>query len=104
MVAFSIPMPGHHHGSVSSPDKFAHFGGFLILAILWLRVYPTSVTRIVVYGALFGIFVEVFQHVMPINRSFDILDALADFGGLLVGVQIGRPLVRPKKKQDLEQP
>jgi len=103
MVGFSIPGQTLHSFSLTSPDKFAHFGGFMVLAILWLRVHPTSAVRIIVYGALFGILVEVYQHVMPIGRSFDIYDALADFGGLLVGVQIGRPLVRLKKTRDQEQ-
>lgn len=103
MVGFSIPGPALQQFSFFTPDKLVHFAGFLILAILWLRVYPASATRIIVYGALFGILVEVYQHVMPIGRSFDIVDALADFGGLLVGVQIGRPLVRSKKTRELEQ-
>ena len=103
MVGFSIPGQAPHYFSLTSPDKLLHFCGFLILAILWLRVYPTSAARIIVYGALFGILVEVYQHVMPIGRSFDIADALADFVGLLVGVQIGRRLVRSKKTRELEQ-
>ncbi len=103
MVGFSIPGQTLQRLSFFSPDKLVHFGGFLILAILWMRAYPTSIWRIVVYGALFGFFVEVYQHLMPINRSFDIADALADFGGLLVGVQIGRPLVRRKKPEESEQ-
>ena len=103
MVGFSIPGLGHERHLVFSPDKFAHFGGFLILAILWLRVYPGSIVRIIVYGVLFAILSEVYQHVMPINRTFDLADILADLGGLLVGVHIGRSLVRPKKTQDLEQ-
>ena len=103
MVGFSIPGLGQQRNLVFSPDKFAHFGGFLILAILWLRVYPSSIFRIVAYGALFGILTELYQHVMPIDRSFDMADALADFGGLLVGVQIGRPLAWFKKSREAEQ-
>ena len=103
MIGFSIPGQAIHGFSLTSPDKLLHFGGFLILAILWLRVHPTSATRIIAYGALFGILVEVYQHVMPIGRSFDVFDALADFGGLLVGVWIGGPLVRLEKSRESEQ-
>ncbi|MCH7975423.1 MAG: VanZ family protein [Bacteroidetes bacterium] len=103
MIGFSIPGMGLHHHAVLSPDKFAHFGGFMILAILWLRVYPTSVGRIIVYSALFAVLSEVYQHVMPINRMFDTADILADLGGLLVGVRISRPLARLKKSRESEQ-
>jgi len=103
MIGFSIPGQTLQRLTLTSPDKLVHFGGFLILAILWLRVYPTSFVRIIAYGALFGILVEVYQHVMPIGRSFDMLDAVADVGGLLAGVQISRPLARFKKSRGAEQ-
>lgn len=78
-------------------------GGFVILGILWLRVYPDAFTRILAYGALFGILTEVYQHVMPISRSFDPFDIVSDFVGLFIGVFTFRSFLAFRKSREAEQ-
>ncbi len=103
IIGFSLPGQSLQRFSMFTPDKIWHVGSFLILALLWLRVYPTAGIRILLYGALFGILTEVYQHVMPIGRTFDPFDVVADVGGLLVGTQIGPLLSRIKKTRAAEQ-
>jgi VanZ family protein len=103
LAALSVPgsaLPSFVHLSV---DKVFHAAAFLVLGLLWLRAYPHEATRVLVAGVLFAVLTEVYQHVMPIGRSFSLADAFADTCGLVAGVGLGRrgrgrapaPLARP---------
>lgn len=102
IVGISLPGRTAHELTLFAPDKVLHFGGFLILAILWLRVYPVLVFRVIAFGALFAVLTEVYQQLMPINRSADMFDALADFAGIVSGVLLAPKLFRFQKKEEKE--
>lgn len=79
-------------------DKLAHFGLFAIFAVLWLRGLcppcsspPWSRFRrlgglMFVIGILFAAGTELYQHLLPMKRTADPYDALADGAGLAVGI------------------
>jgi VanZ family protein len=66
-------------------DKTAHFVVFALWSFLWL--IPTrKVWFVLISGAVFGLLIEFWQAILPENfhRGYDLLDALADaIGGVL---------------------
>lgn len=77
-----------------SQDKLIHLLAFAGFGLLWYAVYPQAFLRILLWGTLYGLALEVYQQVMPIGRFFDPLDALADTVGLLLGLGMARLLPR----------
>ena len=96
-IVVGCSIPGHTIPEfiLFSQDKLIHLLIFAGFAVLWVRVYPHAAWAILAWGILFGIATELYQHWMPIGRSFDPLDALADTVGLLIGLGVMRPGRRP---------
>jgi len=79
-------------------DKWVHIGIFGLLVILWCRViaikYPldkknkTRFLWISLAALVYGIVMEFVQEYVVTNRSFDILDILADGIGCMIGLFI----------------
>lgn len=78
-------------------DKLIHFGLFAVFGVLWmLALCPPSGTtsrklwrqagRLTLAGVLFAGATEMYQHVLPIERTGDPYDALADIAGVVAGV------------------
>lgn len=78
-------------------DKLAHFGLFAGLGFLWFRglCSPKGTTRrhlwrmgrrLLLVGVLFAVGTEVYQEILPIERTAELYDALADSAGLVVGL------------------
>ncbi|WP_128544347.1 VanZ family protein [Larkinella soli] len=70
---------------VTVNDKFIHASIFAVWAILWGMVYRLP-ARLFWIGVLYGFGIECYQGIMPINRTFDWFDLLADSLGVLIGV------------------
>ena len=71
-------------------DKLVHITLYFGFYILWgLAVFnppsKTKKTTLVLYGVLFGVGVEILQHVMSVGRNFDIFDIIANSAGCLLG-------------------
>lgn len=70
-------------------DKAAHFAMFAVLAWLWLGVLTMSpasnYVAVVVVGSIFGGLTEIYQGILPWERTPDILDVAANTLGLLGG-------------------
>lgn len=66
-------------------DKLAHAVAFAGFGWLWLRAGWRLGTALVL-GAAFGVFIEVWQEVLPIGRRADGWDIAADLVGLALGV------------------
>jgi VanZ family protein len=66
-------------------DKVIHVGMFVGWAFLWMMLYPKKITLLFLIGIAFGILMEVFQHLLPYERTFDWWDVLADGVGTIVG-------------------
>ncbi|MDZ4700139.1 MAG: VanZ family protein [Rhodothermales bacterium] len=75
------------------PDKIVHFSLFMGLGWLWLRALPQKLpyrfALVLGLGALYAIGTEVYQGLLPWDRTPDPLDAAANLIGLFTaaGVQ-----------------
>jgi VanZ family protein len=75
-------------------DKLGHmlmFGSWTFLLGLIQLVSnrkPLPLFTIFIAGSLFGITVEILQEVLPVDRSMDPYDALADIVGCLIAVLV----------------
>lgn len=73
-------------------DKLGHmlmFGSWTFLLGLIQLVSdrrPLPLFAIFMAGSLFGITIEIFQEVLPVDRTMDPYDALADIAGCLIAV------------------
>jgi VanZ family protein len=83
-IGCSMPGDGLPH-DVNNNDKLIHISIFLLFGYLWRRL-DYRVVVVLLAGAVYGFLIEVWQGVMPINRSYDLYDALADAVGTLLGI------------------
>ncbi len=74
-------MPDMSHGR----DKWMHLAGFAPFGLLW-SLAGRRVVWVLAAGLIFGLLIEVYQGIMPIGRSFDLFDALADTVGTALGL------------------
>jgi VanZ family protein len=70
-------------------DKLHHFGAFGILGALWYWANPKP-TLIIALGIAYGFLIEVWQHILPIGRTFDAFDGIADATGIIVAIPIAK--------------
>lgn len=68
-------------------DKLHHFGAFGILGALWYWAKPNPLW-VIAGGIAYGFFIEVWQYVLPIGRTFDLYDGLADAIGIITAIPI----------------
>lgn len=75
-------------------DKLGHslmFGTWTLLLGLTgivTNLRPLPLLPIFLTGSIFGIFVEILQEILPVDRHADPYDALADIAGCLIAVFI----------------
>ncbi len=101
MVLFAgthIPLP--ETTLPQSSDKWAHVAGYALLAILlgawWSARRPLGAkTLVVLFGVLaaYGIADELLQ--IPVNRTADILDWVADAAGAAIGLGLAQRIFKP---------
>jgi len=77
----------------SFDDKIYHFIAYFILAFLWVTYFkPTKKRQIIlivfVCNILFGAILELVQHQLNSNRTYDNLDLLANCLGVIIGTII----------------
>lgn len=82
-LVFSLGPPaldaGMRHG-----DKLAHLAGYAVLMFWWAQVITRQRWRLAIAVILFGVAVELLQGFTP-SREPDVLDALANSTGVLLG-------------------
>lgn len=91
------------HVAVPFIDKWTHFVMFGLFTFLWLCAKPTYnityIIRVLVIGILLGCAIELLQGTLSmLGRSMELLDAVADAVGALLGIGIyvaGRKLFTP---------
>nr|WP_235985498.1 VanZ family protein [Spirosoma utsteinense] len=83
-IGCSIPGDGLPH-AFTGKDKLMHVSIFMLFGFLW-RQLGYSVWKVLLAGVAYGLLIEVWQGIMPLNRSFDLYDALADTVGTLIGI------------------
>lgn len=76
-----------------SLDKLVHLFLFAILAMLWARVLrDKGILRLragfwgILFGTVFGAIIEILQANLPIGRSGNVYDFIADFAGSVLGM------------------
>jgi len=72
-------------------DKLIHFIMYLIFTLIWglkIENFLERKMEISAYLILFGLGLEILQHVLPFGRYFDLGDFVANSIGVLFGVFI----------------
>ena len=72
-------------------DKLIHFIMYLIFALIWglkIENFLERKMEIFAYLILFGLVLEILQHLLPFGRYFDLGDFVANSIGVLFGVFI----------------
>ena len=83
-----------------SLDKVGHAGMFAVFAWLWLHATPPGKAGwVLAGGAAFAVATEVYQGLLPFDRTPDPFDALADLAGLFLGLLAYRLWRRWRMKQ-----
>ncbi len=85
-VGCSIPGNSLSH-AFTSRDKLLHVVIFMLFSYLWRRV-GYGVWGVLLAGIAYGLLTEIWQGVMPINRSFDSYDVFADAVGTVLGIGV----------------
>ncbi len=91
-VLFFLPgsaLPNDGLFGIPHFDKYVHFGFFALLVFLWRFYFHPSVrfTYLLLLLAFgYGLGVELIQHYLIVNRSFDLGDVLADMLGTIAGL------------------
>ncbi len=105
IVSLSIPGSNLPSSSLLEFDKLIHFTLFFVLTGLWLAARSEArIDRgLVILGLilLFAIGSEYYQELMPIGRTAELRDALADsVGALLAFITwiVARPVIHRSKK------
>jgi len=91
-------IPGGMQPEVGYSDKLLHFSAYMVLAILALASWelstgplqPKHYLIVWLAGMLYGAFDEITQ--IPVGRSCDFADWIADTSGVLAGLAIYRIL------------
>ena len=88
-----VPNPGitYPRFQLFELDKLVHFFMYLFFVVVWglgNKDFLQNKTRIFFYAVLFGLLLEILQHVLPFGRHFDWGDFVANSLGVLFGVFI----------------
>ena len=93
VIGCLIPGDGIPSIRLLSYDKLIHVLLFVGFGALWTTASPLQIGAVLASGVALGIALEVAQTLPLVNRSGDVLDAVADVVGLVLGVGLGRWLV-----------
>ena len=77
-------MPPALGDSSGHADKVVHLTGYAVLTFWWAQLVTRQRWKLAITVVLFGIAIELLQGLTP-ARQPDLLDALANSGGVLLG-------------------
>lgn len=97
IIATFINLNGVPSLGSSFDDKIYHFLAYVGLAGLWITYFKPSNKKqtlwlVFVAVILFGVLLEVMQHQLNQNRTYDTYDLLANCFGVIVGTLIAARL------------
>ena len=72
-------------------DKLVHFVMYFSLTMLWCFAsenFYRSNFKLILFAIFFGFVLEIFQHILPFGRYFDLGDLLANSLGVIFGIII----------------
>lgn len=84
----SVPGPDLPPITEEFNDKWMHVVIFVPFGFLWVLTGYRPRT-VLLMGIAYGILIEIFQGIAPINRTCDWRDALADAIGVVLGTLLG---------------
>lgn len=86
-------------------DKIAHFVLFFVFGFLWmfaLPLHPEKKTWLVlIVGIVFAVGTELYQGLLPTDRTPDLWDVVADVFGLCMGIMFYHILTFRKKSSEV---
>lgn len=93
IVVTFISLDGVPNLGSSFDDKIYHFLAYAGLAGLWITFFKSGKTKqnlwlIFIIIFLFGVLLEVLQHQININRTYDNFDLMANASGVIIGTLI----------------
>ena len=77
-------MPPALDTSGGHADKIVHLAGYAVLTFWWAQLVTRQRWKLAIAVVLFGVAIELLQGLTP-ARQPDLLDALANSGGVLLG-------------------
>ncbi|MDP3584007.1 MAG: VanZ family protein [Thiobacillus sp.] len=84
-------MPPALDSSSGHADKIVHLTGYAVLTFWWAQLVIRQRWKLAIAVVLFGAAIELLQGLTP-ARQPDLLDALANSGGVLLGWLVARLL------------
>ena len=84
MVMSLMPLPDLEK-NLQRQDKLVHLFLFFGLFILWVKAFPSKKGMVLLLLFFYGIALEILQATLPVNRSFDKFDIIANTLGLITG-------------------
>jgi VanZ family protein len=73
-------------------DKFVHFALFFVFGFLWMVALPLRpgprTWAVLIIGVMFAIGTEIYQDMLPTDRTPDVWDVVADVFGLCMGIMM----------------
>ena len=96
LILIGCSIPGNDIPNIGfdlfEEDKLIHFTFFLVYGLLWARALPNKLPGkfawVGISGILYGVGTEIYQGMLPWERTPDPLDAMANMAGLLVAIFI----------------
>jgi len=83
-------------GGIPHLDKFVHFALYVVFTFMSLFVFsgskqPQRIHFILLPGIfIFSLWIEVMQGVLPLGRSFSLIDLVANLSGIITGLLLFR--------------
>ncbi len=92
LAACSIPVKDLPSIDIVSFDKFAHFIVFAGFGLLWMHALRDKPGRqnllVLAFGLAYAVLTEIYQGMLPFDRTPDPKDALANTLGLLTAMLV----------------
>ena len=93
-ILAACSLPGNELPKINfdlfEPDKIAHFILFFLFGLLWLEAASENKKNwrilIAVFGILYAILTELYQSALPLGRTADPMDSLANLIGLFTAM------------------
>jgi VanZ family protein len=97
VVAVLSLVPQDELPATDVSDKIEHFVAYAGLALLGLWAFPSRWRRLAMGLIAGGILMEVLQATLPFNRQGDVLDALANSAGVVIGLGLSLAVGRMRR-------
>ena len=93
LILSIVPVPdiGFPRFHLFEIDKLMHFFMYFSLTILWyfaFEIFYSSYLKLLLFAIFFGFVLEIFQHLLPFGRYFDLTDLSANTLGVIFGIII----------------